>query len=69
MPPLLADFSHARACKPFCEKYLTLPMVRVSLKDLWKSSNTNSLQAASKASSQSQSQSVTHNKHWVTLCF
>ena len=24
-PPLLADFSHARACKPFCEKYLTLP--------------------------------------------
>ena len=21
MPPLLADFSHARACKPFCEKY------------------------------------------------
>ena len=25
MPPLLADFSHARACKPFCEKYLTLP--------------------------------------------
>ena len=26
MPPLLADFSHARACKPFCEKYLTLPI-------------------------------------------
>lgn len=26
MPPLLADFSHARACKPFCEKYLTLPV-------------------------------------------
>ena len=26
MPPLLADFSHARACKPFCEKYLTLPL-------------------------------------------
>mgnify|MGYP001729266223 CR=1 FL=1 len=25
IPPLLADFSHARACKPFCEKYLTLP--------------------------------------------
>ena len=22
MPPLLADFSHARACKPFCEKGL-----------------------------------------------
>ena len=25
MPPLLADFSHAKACKPFCEKSLTLP--------------------------------------------
>ena len=25
MPPLLADFTHARVCKPFCEKYLTLP--------------------------------------------
>ena len=25
MPPLLADFSHARACKPICEKSLTLP--------------------------------------------
>ena len=24
-PPLLADFTHARACKLFCEKYLTLP--------------------------------------------
>ena len=24
-PPLLADFSHARACKPFCENSLTLP--------------------------------------------
>ena len=24
-PPLLADFSHAKACKPFCEKSLTLP--------------------------------------------
>ena len=23
--PLLADFIHARACKPICEKYLTLP--------------------------------------------
>ena len=22
---MLADFSHARACKPFCEKSLTLP--------------------------------------------
>ena len=27
MPPLLADFTHARPCKPFCEKYLTLPIV------------------------------------------
>ena len=27
MPPLLADFTHARPCKPFCEKYLTLPGV------------------------------------------
>ena len=26
MPPLLADFSHARACKPICEKSLTLPV-------------------------------------------
>ena len=25
MPPLPADFIHARACKPICEKYLTLP--------------------------------------------
>ena len=25
MPPLLADFTHARVCKPFCEKFLTLP--------------------------------------------
>ena len=26
MPPLLADFSHARPCKLFCEKSLTLPI-------------------------------------------
>lgn len=26
MPPLLADFIHARGCKPKCEKLLTLPM-------------------------------------------
>lgn len=26
MPPLLADFTHARPCKPKCEKYLTLPL-------------------------------------------
>ena len=25
MPPSPADFIHARACKPFCEKSLTLP--------------------------------------------
>ena len=25
MPPLLADFIHARACKPKCEKFLTRP--------------------------------------------
>ena len=25
IPPLPADFTHARVCKPFCEKYLTLP--------------------------------------------
>ena len=25
MPPLLVDFIHARACKPFCENSLTLP--------------------------------------------
>ena len=27
MPPLLVDLIHARACKPFCEKSLTLPEV------------------------------------------
>ena len=26
MPPLPADFTHARPCIPFCEKYLTLPL-------------------------------------------
>ena len=25
MPPLLADFIHAGACIPICEKFLTLP--------------------------------------------
>lgn len=25
MPLLLADFIHARVCKPVCEKFLTLP--------------------------------------------
>ncbi len=29
--PLPADFIHARACKPICEKYLTLPERIVSL--------------------------------------
>ena len=31
MPPLLADFTHARVCKPFCEKFLTLP-TRIGVK-------------------------------------
>ena len=26
-PPLLADFTHPRACKPICEKSLTLPLL------------------------------------------
>ena len=30
-PPLLADFTHARSCKPFCEKFLTLPTIVISL--------------------------------------
>ena len=30
MPPLLADFTHARPCKPFCEKYLTLPSTSIA---------------------------------------
>ena len=29
MPLLPADFSHARPCKPFCEKSLTLPHYRL----------------------------------------
>ena len=28
MPLLPADFTHARPCKPFCEKFLTLPHER-----------------------------------------
>ena len=28
-PPLLADFSHARPCKPFCENSLTLPNAKI----------------------------------------
>ena len=40
MPPLLADFTHARPCKPFCEKYLTLPgndviLMEGKMKDKW----------------------------------
>lgn len=31
MPLLPADFTHARPCKPFCEKYLTLPLDTTSL--------------------------------------
>lgn len=27
MPPLLADFIHAGACIPICEKFLTLPEI------------------------------------------
>ena len=27
MPPLPADFTHTRVCKPFCEKSLTLPQM------------------------------------------
>ena len=27
MPPLLANFIHARGCKPKCEKSLTLPVL------------------------------------------
>ena len=28
-PPLLADFIHARGCKPKCEKLLTLPQAEI----------------------------------------
>ena len=28
IPSLPADFAHARPCKPFCEKYLTLPVLK-----------------------------------------
>ena len=31
MPLLPADFTHARPCKPFCEKFLTLPRNQLSL--------------------------------------
>ena len=30
-PPLLADFTHAMPCKPFCEKSLTLPNYTIGL--------------------------------------
>ena len=30
-PPLLADFTHPRACKPICEKSLTLPSCGVTI--------------------------------------
>lgn len=30
-PPLPTDFTHARVCKPFCEKYLTLPLMGVAM--------------------------------------
>ena len=32
-PPLLADFTHTRVCKPFCEKYLTLTWFVVSFQN------------------------------------
>ena len=35
MPPLLADFTHARPCKPFCEKYLTLPFALIQVIDFY----------------------------------
>ena len=34
---MLGDFTHIRACKPFCEKYLTLPvqtLVEAQMKNL-----------------------------------
>ena len=31
--PLPADFIHARACKPICEKYLTLPLTHFLYKN------------------------------------
>ena len=31
MPPLPADFTHTRVCKPFCEKSLTLPPAILAL--------------------------------------
>lgn len=34
MPPLPADFTHTRVCKPFCEKSLTLPVISVFLHSL-----------------------------------
>ena len=33
MPPLLADFIYHGACKPICEKSLTLPRTSLSLYD------------------------------------
>ena len=33
MPPLPADFIHARACKLKCEKILTRPLQNVALKN------------------------------------
>ena len=31
-PPLLADFTHIRVCKPFCENSLTLPKNKKSIR-------------------------------------
>ena len=33
MPLLPADFTHARPCKPFCEKFLTLPQDELAVMD------------------------------------
>ena len=30
-PPLPADFTHTRVCKPFCEKFLTLPILAAGI--------------------------------------
>ena len=34
MPLLPADFTHARPCKPFCEKFLTLPEIMAAMRSL-----------------------------------
>ena len=41
-PPLLADFTHPRACKPICEKSLTLPRSQIKRQILSKVGGTES---------------------------